>query len=228
MSCYLWIMINFCKVCNKKVLFHSFQLKCSLCLKCVHSGCLPHINRDDSVYQNRSSNSWLCIECCKETFPFNNTDDDGEFLDFISETWLCKIYISLKALGNKLFCPFNFNNDKDVLYLNIIDPDLHYFPFNFIQFLIVNTTRLTNELIKTKWPRIPSLFSIWTFEAYQLLLKFQSYIKTLNLSFSIIGLTETLFNSSISNLYTIKGYKSINNSRTNKKEGGVALFVNKK
>ena len=93
LPCYLWIMINFCKVCNKKVLFHSSQLKCSLCLKCVHLRCLPHINRDDSVYRNSSSNSWLCIECCKETFPFNNTDDDGEFRDFISETWLCKIFL---------------------------------------------------------------------------------------------------------------------------------------
>ena len=120
-------MINICKVCNKRVLFHSFQLKCSLCLKCVHLRCLPHINRDDSVYRNRSSNSWLCIECRKETFPFNNTDDDGEFLDFISETWLCKIDISLKALSNKLFCPLDFNNDKNVLSLNNIDPDLHYY-----------------------------------------------------------------------------------------------------
>ena len=111
-------------------------MKCSLCLKCVHLRCLPHINRDDSVYRNRSLNSWLCIECRKETFPFNNTDDDGEFLDFISETWLCKIDISLKALSNKLFCPFDFNNDKNVLSLNNIDPDLHY--YNSISNNIVN------------------------------------------------------------------------------------------
>ena len=57
------------------------------------------------------------------------------------------------------------------------------------------------------------------------LLEFQSYIKTLKLLFSIIGLTETWFNSSLSNLYTLEGYNSINNSRTIKKGGDVALFV---
>ena len=128
----------------------------------------------------------------------------------------------------------DFNNDKNVLYLNNIDPDLHYFPFNFIQFLIVNCEYYTFNKRIDKDQVTSDSFSLLHMNIRslpclpKLQLKFQSYNKTLNLSFSIIGLTETWFNSSISNLYTIQGYKSINNSRTNKKEGGVALFVNTK
>ena len=188
LSRYLWIMINFCKVCNKKVLFYSFQLKCSLCLKCVQLRCLPHINRDDSIYRNKSSNSGLCIECCKETFPFNNTDDDGKCLAFISETWLCKIDISVKALSNKLFFPFDFNNDKNVLSLNNIDPDLHY--YNSISYNIV--TKCEYSIEDTFNKRIDKdqvtsdSFSLLHMNIRSLpkhLLEFQSYIKTINLFF---------------------------------------------
>ena len=35
--------------------------------------------------------------------------------------------ISLKAICNNLLCPFDFNNDKNVLYFKDIDPDPHYF-----------------------------------------------------------------------------------------------------
>ena len=59
---------------------------------------------------------------------------------------MCYIFDSeafngVKAVSNKLLCPFDFKNYKNDLSLNNIDPDLHYYNsfFNNMLFIIVNT-----------------------------------------------------------------------------------------
>jgi hypothetical protein len=55
--------------------------------------------------------------------------------------------------------------------------------------------------------------------------EFQSYLNTLNIKCSVIGVTETWFQGDNYLNYNIDGYHSTHNVRSTSKAGGVSLFV---
>ena len=56
--------------------------------------------------------------------------------------------------------------------------------------------------------------------------EFSVYLDNLKHNFSVIGISETLFQEdNCSNLYTIKGYRMVEKHRQNKRGGGVGVFV---
>ena len=74
-----------CNICTKRVLSHSFQLKCSVCLNKVHLKCLPFVSNDDSIYVEKDSNLWICTVCTKYIFRFNGIEENEEFLKILAE-----------------------------------------------------------------------------------------------------------------------------------------------
>ena len=69
-----------CKVCNKKVLRHSYKIRCSSCKHLVHMKCLPNVKNDDPLYTSYVNNVWYCSICISNILPFNHLSDE----DFIS------------------------------------------------------------------------------------------------------------------------------------------------
>ena len=75
---------------------------------------------------------------------------------------------------------------------------------------------------------IDNNFSVWHVNARSLhknLDYLQVYIRTLNLNFSVIAISETWANNDSMSLLNISGYNSTFKNRTSGRGGGVALFV---
>ena len=53
----------------------------------------------------------------------------------------------------------------------------------------------------------------------------QNYMECLNTNFSIVGLSETWLNENNSDMYQIEGYESVSKFRTERRGGGVSLYV---
>ena len=70
-----------CSVCYKNVLQFSYQLNCSFCSRLFHIKCLPFVSKNDSIYTNKDTDSWLCLRCSQENLPFNHINEDTEFFD---------------------------------------------------------------------------------------------------------------------------------------------------
>ena len=112
-----------CWICDRKILQHAHDISCSVCFRSYH---LKRISIDpvviEYIEQNRST--WYCSHCLINIFPFNNLENDIDFMSTVNESPLNG---SLIYLSDKIFLPFELN-DSDHQYGNdSIDPDLNYF-----------------------------------------------------------------------------------------------------
>ena len=86
--------------------------------------CISLSNENISYIQDNEQ-TWFCSMCITEIFPFNNIEDEVDFLANIDASTLPRN--SMCYLSDKVFIPFELN-DKD--YSSLLcdpDPDLHYF-----------------------------------------------------------------------------------------------------
>ena len=88
----------------------------------------------------------ICIYCNKGIFPFNHFTEDVDFSKCISENCNCCDKMSISDLQNRLFNPFEFNNNSD--YLCDTDPDDQY--FNVLSSDICNSDYYLEDSFKTK------------------------------------------------------------------------------
>ena len=75
-------MANFCKLCEKRVLAHSKSVSCVICKNKYHCKCIT-IN-DSEIISLLSATDWYCESCISEELPFNQIDNDIEFLKALS------------------------------------------------------------------------------------------------------------------------------------------------
>ena len=117
-----------CNICNRRVLNHSYHLKCDNCLERVHLKCLPMVNKDDSLYINRNSNIWFCPVCLGNILPFNRIEDDDSYMEVIYDLQEANESIPFDVLlsNDNMFCQFELNEDFD-LPLAESDPDIQYY-----------------------------------------------------------------------------------------------------
>ena len=52
---------------------------CDICLCWSHAKCI-NLSRAEIVHLSCSDEHWFCCSCIQSTFPYNNIDDDEEFL----------------------------------------------------------------------------------------------------------------------------------------------------
>ena len=121
-------LMSSCNICHRRVLKHSYQLKCCICSSLVHLKCLPQINKTDSVYTERESNNWSCTKCNQSLFPFNHYYDDTDYFSAIDEQFIAQSSVPFDMLvkSDLLFSPFD-TNDSDFNCMNDIDPDVHFY-----------------------------------------------------------------------------------------------------
>ena len=193
-------------------------LTCGICyqsfhLKCLHIDNLPHRN-------------WFCLECSGDIFPFNATTDDDCFLDNIN-TFFEHENVLLTQLNRLAFNPFEINDDKDILPLVDIDPDLNYFNSLTACTSAAKCNYYTNDHFNR------DISSKTSFSVFHLNIRslpkhhaeLTDYLDELKLDFNVIGLSETWLNEVTHDLYNIDNYNHVHKYRENRKGGGISLFI---
>ena len=71
-----------------------------------HVRCIDHATQDKSMFNKNHS---LCIFCTASIFPFNHVDENDEFIDAISEESIKCEVVTSKSLEDKMFNPFELN-----------------------------------------------------------------------------------------------------------------------
>ena len=222
---------SLCNLCNKRVLSHSYHLQCDLCRCNVHINCLPFIDKTNDLYVKRNTNSWFCTLCMMNILPFNHFEDDQQFILAVLEDKINKSSVTFSELlnQNKLFVPFELNNDDTSPMLDL-DPDLQYYKsvsnlnmqtcnyhiedsFND-KVSNLNITSNCLSFIHTNIRSIPKNLG-----------KFEAYLESLSHTFSVIGLSESWLSDHSVNHYAMIGYAGEHRYRKNRSGGGVSLFI---
>ena len=117
-----------CSVCDKRVLTHSYHLKCHNCLNLIHLKCLPMVDKNDDIYINRHFDSWFCRDCVNEILPFNAIDEDTLFMETIYDlNWASEsIPFDVLYCNDKVFSPFELHENFDLPLIES-DPDVQYY-----------------------------------------------------------------------------------------------------
>ena len=115
-----------CNICDSRLQTHSRAISCSICSASYHINCLPFVTKDDSIYVDRKLDTWICIECTGELFPFNHWDDNEDFIESILEYWRLKPSISFTGAKEKMFLPFELNTDPKTPLFDV-DPDFNLY-----------------------------------------------------------------------------------------------------
>ena len=112
-----------CLTCARKILQHAHNITCSLCSVTYHLKYI-FIVPEDIQYIELHRNDWYCSCCLVDLFPFNNLENETDFMSVINDSPASS---SLRYLSDKMFLPFELN-DSDHQYGNSsIDPDLNDF-----------------------------------------------------------------------------------------------------
>ena len=149
-----------------------------------------------------------------ENFPFNILNDD-EFFDLSRPNIVTQINDSDSPHYENLasqeinFLASDLNEDSDI----------HYPSSNYITTNQFKSLEEKNDTFSVMHLNIRSLNC--NFDNFRFLTDTSSHTK-----FSVIGLTETWLTHESACLYSLPGYDFVENSRINRKGGGVALYVN--
>ena len=173
-------------------------------------------------------NDWFCGKCITELFPYNHLDNDVDFITAsfdVSES----TGKSLCYLFEKLFVPFELNDQDHTSFLTDADPDIHFYnTFNqsSVECNYYLETTFNNDLDKTKGMReVLSLCHMNIRSVRKNLDSFENYLNLLNHKFTVIGLSETWLSNDDYNLYGLSGYNFIGNHRSDRIGGGVAICL---
>ena len=80
-----------CTTCNKTV-SHRNPIVCAPCFKPIHLKC-NRLNFVDDQLINNSSNSWFCLHCSNNIFPFTNITNKKLQSVFSNEEYHINDYI---------------------------------------------------------------------------------------------------------------------------------------
>ena len=196
-----------CPTCQRHVLPHAMQVKCSTCHRIYHMKCIS-LNLNDQSYIQANRNTWYCVSCITTCFPFNHIENDDTFKVEISNLDIESK--DIESLSQLLFNPFELNNDDIYSPLCDIDPDVNYYDLlethvqqcNYYfenSFLPVIQKRL-------KYNNVFSLCHINIRSLKANLPSFEVCLENLGYQFSIIGMSETWLSDFNADLYNINGY----------------------
>ena len=118
------IMIGHCDVCYQMILprIHSRVIKCAVSNGTYHVNCIS-MPTGEQLSTLNNEYTWYFSMCLPSKLPFNHYFDDDEFLDAI----YVKDHFELHwdSFLQKLFSPFDFNDNESGIPLNDIDPNMN-------------------------------------------------------------------------------------------------------
>ena len=209
-----------CKICHNKIMTHSKTIQCSLCHNIHHMNCIT-LNKLEQEEYLKNQNNWNCLNCYSDLFPFNNLEDDDEFI-----TYACH---QNPVLKDRIFTPFELNEENESLTMYDIDPDYNY--YHDINYLLTckcqyyQEESFASEIVKHSASNEFSICHVNIRSAKKNLCDFANYLNLLNYQFSVVALSETWFHENECDLYDIEGYNMESICRQNKAGGGVSLCV---
>ena len=222
---------NSCKVCSKKVKCFENYLKCSiLCRWPVHIECI-NVAVTNLLFTQAEVNIWMCNSCAEYTFQFNHLLDGNEFLDTVNDCCSDHNRICIENVQNKVFNPFDFNSESEnsaSKAFEDVDPDIQFFNDMYVNkvspcdYCLENTFNRKASEIEVNSLNL-SLIHLNIRSAPKNLSKFETYLKCLNLKFSVIALSETWVDKSNVGLSSLDGYQHEYQYRSYKHGGGVSI-----
>ena len=186
-----WTMDN-CPTCQRHVLPHAIQVKCSTCHRIYHMKCIS-LNLNDQSYIQANRNTWYCVSCITTCFPFNHIENDDTFKVEISNLDIESK--DIESLSQLLFNPFELNNDDIYSPLCDRDPDVNYYDLLETHVQQCNYY-FENSFLpviqnKLKYNNVFSLCHINIRSLKANLPSFEVCLENLGYQFSIIGMSET-------------------------------------
>ena len=215
-----------CCVCFCRIHSHDFKLECTLCHSLTHLSCLPHVNKNDSLYINRNSENWYCSVCTQSIFPFNHYDDDDDFIEALKGECNC---VNLNSFACDKFLDVHEIDDVDMDNpLASIDSDIHYFQDNYTAkckyFDEGSFTKMVEQ--SNVQPNSLSLMHVNVRSVQRNYDNFESYMHSLKHSFDVVALSETWLNDVTADNFNPIGYTAENAVRQNRQGGGVSILIN--
>ena len=224
-------MARLCSTCKGRVLKHSVNIKCSICKCFFHRQCLPLITTDD-IDHLKNDSTWICCNCSASIFPFNQFDDNNEFINAIADNWFINDIYTLEDLDKRIFTPFEIDESQNEILLDDFDPDTNFFrdlnitPNSTSYFSEDNfNSHITSLLQNVSMPL--SFVHLNIRSVPKNIDKLSSYLDSLQIKFSFIGLTETWYSDNTCSLYDIEGYNQESFYRQQRRGGGVSLLIDK-
>ena len=149
-------------------------------------------------------------------FPFSNISNE-DLIDIINpdDTFDQEVTESLDPL---LVQDDNYNNDLDVNQFYIRSRHINFHKSEYIFLEKISSLFINSD------------FNILTFNIRSISTNFQYFKDTMlsdNISYDVLGFTETRLDADISPLYTLPSHEMFTNNR-NKYGGGVAVYVSKR
>jgi hypothetical protein len=185
---------------------------------------------DDSIYLNRDSNQWLCIQCASNNFPYNHYSDDDDFYNALLEFQKDSITALLPEMQ---FNPLELNDNGSILEpLMDSDPDLQFYnDSTSIDNVMHCNYYLENSFIEkcNQMSVDNNCFSVLHTNIRSLPKNFcqlERFMEGLNFQFTIIGASETWLTENNVDCYGLNGYQHFYLTRENRRGGGVSLFIN--
>ena len=199
-----------CKICNNPVAKNHKAVECDNCGLWVHIKC-NKINTQTYKYLQKESCAWYCISCSSKIFPFSNLNEDdfhktihGKKVPFltITKNRNQNEQILIEKL-NDAIDKEDLENSSSYFHVNELNNNFSENEFNGTNFLHMNISSICRN-----------------FDDLQTLLA------RINVTFNVIGITETRLNkSSIRNTnIDLSGY-SFEHTPTEANCGGALLYI---
>ena len=224
-KCLLFIVMTTCYTCSRKVLRHAYRVQCRSCYEYYHMKCIS-LEKSEQDDINDNTENWLCSNCLADIFPFNQIEDENEFINECQHKMKCSLKIS-----DLIYNPFDANSSDDRLCSDF-DPDVNFYAeenvfsgYSCRYYLEDQFNEKMNSLRVDNGQNL-SLCHINIRSLKANLSQLESYLQGLLIEFAILGITETWLNESNYDLYHIDNYDFVENHRTTKSGGGVGLYVN--
>ena len=173
---------------------------------------------------------FICNECMSDAFPFNNLENDLLGTQFPRDRTNDVDYDGMASLNEQLMLNVaNLNDDGISHLLDNIDPDINFYDhraqanltsdyFNENKFNIDIVNRIAGH-------QTLSLLHLNIRSVPKNLNDLKAYVASLNVEFTVIGLSETWISDSNVGLYGIEGYSMEEVHRSNRTGGGVSIYI---
>ena len=225
-----YLKMAYCQVCNRHVLSHAKQISCCICLLVYHIKCRS-LKLEDQAEYLQQADTWYCMLCLQEMFPFNCIEDDAVFISEIHATDLSTT--TIESLDMFMFNPFMLNDDDFYTPLWGTDPDINF--YNKIDTHLVSSCNyyMDSSFLSAVSKNIDLLqqkdifsmchINIRRFKAN--LGSFETCLVNLNFEFTVIGVSETWLCDDNCDLYNLDGYHFTEVHRTCRSGVGVGIYV---
>ena len=196
---------------------------CDCCSQWVHLKCTCFSTNEYKLFSN-SSDSWYCQQCLQAAFPFNHFDDDLDFLSCIFIQNRCdnpknppiRNSAQLQVLSEFAAIDKDIDPDKNLLCFN--KNVSYYTEAELNRFVGENKSRNYNSKMSVLHINARSINK--NFDNVMLL------INSIKITFKVIAISETWIDDKHNQvLPQIPGYTCFSKPRTERKGGGLALYI---